>query len=299
MVKEKRFKSIKDLLNTKTKKLIASGIVLGLSALCLMLLLYKSNNDGKIVKSDVQVIAEYMDIYDIQDVLIQDELTSYIESGSSGFYHINGRSFVVLATSGKTSSDIEYTLESSVDGKLNVVYSTYGNDDGQLLQRYKIIEVNGTENDVNIIKKDLPVDNEHLSGYIAAIIFGSNDQKTCYSIVQQQIMDIDLNGIPTGLYAIQLRDSKVYTYQKMETREVADVTLKHVAGRNYVMTLPTGDQLSVSADNLNIKENEKYNVSLSYSQGEFRISLLEDTQTSQSSSSNNEVNSGKVGDFNE
>lgn len=249
------------------KGFVASiGIVVVLiTALCLVLFVDFSgpaSNEPTIIESNLEILNEYDKVTDEHDLKVQDGLVSCIESGVSGVYEIEGRNFVVLTTGGPSQSDIEYNIETSMDGSSVVYYKLSDNVDSETSIRYKVIEVNSP--DIRV-EKQKPVNND-LNGFLPILVFEYGTDKKVYDIPNNQILDISIRAVP-GIYMASFKDNQVddFTDLNVVTIENCEIIDKVVQARRlYNIKLPTNDIIQVYLDKLNLESGEIVTLDISY-----------------------------------
>lgn len=248
---------------------IGLGIIVILLLAILILLIPNAPEKEKIpteptiIESNVNLIDE-MTLSDVTNLEIQDQLVDIINSGISGEYTIGGRTVVILTTGGESSSDIEYTLKSDLDGNRIVEYKLGDTSDGEYKVRYKILEFDDTG--IIVRKISNVIDYSTLTGAAEVIVFSIGSDKVIYDVANNTIIDgyetLEINGV----YLAEFKDGKITQMIPKNTTEIVVTILSKVIQSNhlYNVKLQDGTTLTIYIDDLNLNENEQYTIKLSY-----------------------------------
>lgn len=254
------------------------GIVITLViALCLVLYMgnlskpEQAEEQQEVKVEDIERLNDYSDtLSELDDAALKNELTQLIYAGANECVEIDGRYFVVISTGGESASDLEVKEEISLDGNYYLYYNFASEPDGEFKIRYKVFEYNAPV----IVKRQIMTVGIEKSGFTTALVYQVNDKKYAYNPISNETEEINPNYVQ-GIYLFQYLDNEIVGYDKSNSIEIADCFIyKKLSSKLFEVELPNNAVITVSFDELNIKQGTYQTLVLKYDSG-FSASIKE------------------------
>lgn len=250
--------------------LISIGIVTALIAALYLTLFYDTGDknteaertDPVIIESNIEILGDDIKISDITDIKAQDTLLEHISNGETGVYTIGDKHYVVLATGGESSCDIEYNIETDISGNKVVHYKISDTPDSEFKQRYKIIEVSSDN-----IKIEKMTDKTYAaSGLGRILVYKYGDTKLVYDLENNRALDSSTLAVD-GLYMATYDKGNIIDYQQLNNAELNECTVLNLVKQSknlYNVKLKSGNTIQIYLDNLNLENGTIVNINVSY-----------------------------------
>lgn len=253
----------------KNKKLSVGVLIIAVLIILIIAVLSINNvgiGDGKAttISSTDSVIKEYttMSQQEFSRETIE-TFTSYITTGNSGLYTIEGKNYVILTTGGQSATDIEYKAESTTDGKLHVYYKLSDIPDGENKLRYRILEVTSSE---VVVSEGSGVESNKGNGFKQILIFKYNEEKKVYSVAERKLITAD-TWETDGAYLGTFSNGELTSCEPIDSIKVEDCIIKEkiVQSKNlYTVEIPSKDLIQVYIADKNIEIGSAVTLKLKY-----------------------------------
>lgn len=203
-----------------------------------------------------------VDVYSL-DTDTRNELLNHIKRGEKTVIERDGDYYAVIATGGKSSSPIEY----SIDDKTITYW--LGNDDGKFLERYVVLKVRDKQYDIQKAKETLPIE----SSVVDAIITKVGDG--VFSVYCTEYGNVGTvnssDNLESGLYTVTIRseDSKLIldSYTKINSIKINGKVISTLGVYDNIM-LERGDTISIKNRNVKLN-NEEVELIIGYENNEY------------------------------
>ena len=172
------------------------------------------------------------------------EISRYIAAGKKGVYRINNKDYVILSSGGKSESEIEYTLDSDLDGNIILEWRFSFDLDGECKIRYIVFETNNTNITIREYKDLSALSN----GLVGVILFRYGADKVIYN-TDKRVLETynDIRNMP-GLYMAEYEDGKIIKLSEIDFLDIYECEVIELVPNSrmvYTVKLATGVELPI------------------------------------------------------